>query len=84
MPNHSKMSIQAFGSGSTGYSRIWKNNILKKRSRINSNIHAITQDSSLINYKDFIGTSQVGIVGIVSVSINNTICIDPSHGAKPN
>jgi hypothetical protein len=41
-------------------------------------------DSSLINDTNFIGTSQVGIAGIVSVSINNTISIDPSHGAKPN
>jgi hypothetical protein len=38
----------------------------------------------LINDTDFIGTSQVGIVGIVSVSINNTTSIDPSHDAKPN
>ncbi len=33
---------------------------------------------------DFIGTSQAGIDGIVSVSINNTISIDPSNGAKLN
>ena len=32
----------------------------------------------------FIGTSQAGIAGIVSVSISNTISIDPSHGAKLN
>ena len=38
----------------------------------------------MINDTDFIGTSQAGIVGIVSVSFNNTFFIDPSHGAKPN
>jgi hypothetical protein len=38
----------------------------------------------LINNIDFIGTSEAGIVDIVSVSINNTISIDPSHGEKPN
>ena len=27
MTIHSKMSLHAFGSGSTGYSRIWRNNI---------------------------------------------------------
>ncbi len=36
----------------------------------------------MINDADFIGTSQVGIACIVFVSINNTISIDPSHGAK--
>ena len=70
---------------STGYSRIWRNNIKSFRTRINSNIPvAITPDSSLINDTDFIGTSQVGIVGIGSLSINNTICIDSFHGVKPN
>jgi hypothetical protein len=44
----------------------------------------ITTDSSVINDTNFIGTSQAGIVGIVFVSINNTISIDPSRGAKPN
>ena len=29
-------------------------------------------------------TSQVGIVGIVSISIYNTISIDLAHGAKTN
>ena len=38
----------------------------------------------MINDTDFIGTSKVGIAGIVFVSINNTISIGPSHGAKPN
>ncbi len=38
----------------------------------------------MINDTHFIGTGQVGFVGIVSVSINNTISIDPSHGAKLN
>ena len=38
----------------------------------------------MINDTDFIGTSQAGIAGIVSVSINNTIAIDPSHGTEPN
>jgi hypothetical protein len=84
MPIHSKMSLHAFGSGSTRFSRIWRNNILKIRSRINSNILAITPDSSLINGTNFIGISQAGIAGNVFVSINNTISIDPSHGAKPN
>jgi hypothetical protein len=84
MTIHSKMSLHAFGSGSTCYSRIWSNNIKKFRSRINSNIHAITPDSYVIDYTHFIGTSQADIAGIVSVSINNTISIDPSHGAKPN
>ena len=41
-------------------------------------------DSSLIYDTYFIGTSQTVIAGIVSLSINNTISIDPSHGAKPN
>ena len=44
----------------------------------------ITLDSTLINDTDFIGTNQASIAGIVSVSINNTISIDPSHGAKLN
>jgi hypothetical protein len=44
----------------------------------------ITLDSSLINDTDFIGTTQVGIAGIVFVSISNTISIDPSHGAQIN
>ena len=38
----------------------------------------------MINDTDFIGTSQVRIADIVSVCINNTISIDPSHGSKPN
>jgi hypothetical protein len=38
----------------------------------------------LINDTDFIVTSQADIVVIVFVSINNTISIDPFHGAKPN
>ena len=84
MTIHSKMSLHAFGSGSVDYSRIWRNNIKKNRSRINSNIPTITLDSFVINDTDFIGTSQAGIVGIVYVSINNKISIDPSHGAKPN
>ena len=54
MTIHSILSLHASGSGSTSYSRIWRNNILKNRSQINSNIHAITQDSSLINDTDFI------------------------------
>ena len=78
------MSLHAFGSGSTGHSRIWRNNKKKKRSRINKDIPAITLDSSVINDTYFIGTSQAGIDGIVSASINKTISIDPSHGAKPN
>jgi hypothetical protein len=78
------MSLHAFSSGSTNYSRLWRSNTNKFRSRINSNFHAITPDSSLINDTDFIGTSRTGIAGIVSVSINNTISIYPSHGAKPN
>jgi hypothetical protein len=83
MTIHSRMSLYAFGSGSTCYSRIWRNNI-KKRARINSIIPAITPDSSLINDTYFIGNSQASIDGIVFVSINNTISIDPSNGAKPN
>jgi hypothetical protein len=58
--------------------------LIKIRSRINSNIPAITPDSSLINDTCFIGTSQAGIGSIVSVSTNNTIYIDPSHGPKLN
>jgi hypothetical protein len=61
MTIHSKMSLHAFGSGSTGYSRIWRNNIKKNRLRKNSNILAITLDASLINDTDFIGTSQAVI-----------------------
>ena len=38
----------------------------------------------MINDTDVIGTSQVGIAGIVDVHINNTISIDLSHDAKPN
>ena len=38
----------------------------------------------MINDKDFIGTSQADIAGIVTLSIKNTISIDPSNGAKPN
>jgi hypothetical protein len=56
MTINSKMSLHAFGSGSTGYSRIWRNNIKKNRSRINKIIHAITPNSSIINDTDFIGT----------------------------
>ncbi len=44
----------------------------------------ITSDSTLTNATDIVGTSQSGIAGIVSISINNTISIDPSHGAKLN
>ena len=44
----------------------------------------ITLDSFLINDADFIGTSHDGIASILFVSINNTIAIDPSHGAKLN
>ena len=57
MTIHSKMSLHAFDSGSRGYSRIWGNNIKKKSSRINSNIHAVTPDSHVINDTDVIGTS---------------------------
>ena len=53
---------------------------IKIRSRINSNIPTITPDLSFTNDTYFFGTSQDGIVGTVSVSINNTISIDPSHG----
>ena len=49
----------------------------KKRSRINKDIPAITPNSYVINDTNFIGTRQVGIAGIVSVSINNTIFVDP-------
>ncbi len=69
MTIHSKMSLHAFGSGSIGYSRIWRKNINKFRSRINKNITAITIDSSVINDTNFIGTSQADIACIVSVSI---------------
>jgi hypothetical protein len=44
----------------------------------------ITLDSILTNATDIIGTSQAGIACIVSISINNTISIDPSHGTKLN
>ena len=84
MTINSKMSLHAFGSGSTSYSRIWRNNITKNNSRINNNIPTITLDSSVINNTYFIGTSKVVIAGIVFVSINYTISIDSSHGAKPN
>jgi len=57
----------------------------KNSSRINVNIPSINPDSSLINDRDFIiETSQAGIVGIVFVSISNTIYIYPSHAEKPN
>ena len=49
---YSKISLHSFGIGSTGYSRLWRNNIRKKYSRKNSNILAITLDSSLINDTD--------------------------------
>ncbi len=45
MTIHQKMALHAFGSGSTCYSRIWRNNILKIRSRKNRCIHAIILDS---------------------------------------
>jgi hypothetical protein len=51
---HSKMSLHAFGSRSAGYSRIWRNNIKKIRSRINKNILAITLDASVINDADLL------------------------------
>ncbi len=44
----------------------------------------ITLDSTLTNATDIIGTSQASIAGIVSISINNTVSMDPSHGAKLN
>ncbi len=44
----------------------------------------ISPDSTLTNATDIIGTSQAGFAGIVSISINNKISIDPSHGAKLN
>ena len=81
---HSKMSLHVFGNGSIGYSRIWRNSIENVRSRINSNIHAITPNSFLINDTNFIGTNQASIAGIDYVSTNNTISNDPSHGAKLN
>ena len=84
MTIHSNMSLHAFGSRSTGYSRIWRKNIENFYSRKNSNIPAIDLASSLINDTNSIGTSQVGIASIVSVSINNIISIDPSHGVKQN
>ena len=84
MTIHSKMSLHAFGNGSTGYSSIWRNNIKNFRSQIISNNPVITLDSTLTNTTDIIGTSQANIAGIVSISINNTISIDPSHGAKLN
>ena len=48
MTIHSKMSLHAFSRGSTGYSRIWRNNIKKMRSRINKDSPAITLDSFVI------------------------------------
>jgi hypothetical protein len=84
MTIHSKMSLHAFGSGSTGYSRIWRNNIKKIRSQINKDILAITPDSSVINDTDFIGVKLALLVLFLLVSINNTNSIDPSHGAKLN
>ena len=38
----------------------------------------------MLNNTDFIETNHAGITRIVSVSINNSISIDPSHVAKPN
>ena len=38
----------------------------------------------MINDTYFIGTSQASIAGIVFVSINNKVSIDPSQGAKLN
>ena len=43
-----------------------------------------TPTSPLIIDIDIIGTSQVGIADIVSLSINNAISIDPLNGAKLN
>ena len=45
---HLKMPLHAFGSGSTSYSHIWRNNIKKNRSRINKDILAIILDSFAI------------------------------------
>jgi hypothetical protein len=55
-----------------------------KCSQINSNTPVTTPTSPLIIDIDIIGTSQVGIADIVSLSINNAISIDPLNGAKLN
>jgi hypothetical protein len=77
-----KSLLHTIGSGSTGFYSIWRNNIKKHRSQINSNIIVITPNSSLINDTDIIGTSEASIADIVSLSINNTISIDPLNGSK--
>jgi len=81
---YSKISLHAFGSGSTGYSSIWRNDIINCRSEINSNIPVIKTNSSLTNDTSIIGTSQADIVGMVFLSMNNAISIDPLNGANLN
>jgi len=81
---YSKMSLHAFGSGSKGYSTIWRINIINYRSHININILVLTPNTSLTINAINIGTSQVGIAGIVFLTINNKISIDPLNGAKLN
>jgi len=81
---YSKMLLHSFGSGSTAYSTIWRNNIKNYRSQINNNIPEIIPSSSLINDTDIIGTSRVDIANTVSLSINKTISIHPLSGAKLN
>ena len=78
------MSLHAFGTGSTCYSTIWRKNIKKFRSQINSNTHVTTPNSPLISDTYIIGASQVGIEGIFSLSIKNTMSIDPLNGTKHN
>jgi hypothetical protein len=65
----SKISLYAFGSGSTGYSTTWKNNIKNWRSQRKNNTPVITLSSPLIIDTYIIETSQDGIACIVSLSI---------------
>ena len=53
--------------------------------QITSNTRVIiTSNLPLISDTNSFGASQAGIAGIVSLSINNTISIDPLNGAQLN
>ena len=81
---YSKMSLHAFGSGSTSYSTMWKNNIKNHRFTTNSNNLVMNPNTSSLKDADNIGTIQARIANIVSLYINNKIYIDLLNGANRN
>jgi hypothetical protein len=81
---YSKMSLHAFGRGSTNYSTIYGEVIKNYRSQTNSNNLVMIPNFRLLNDTDIIGASQAEITNIVSSYVNNKLSIGPLNGAKPN